>query len=482
MFKKLILVLSFLLVCTAFCYANGENEEILYPDENRERIIQNVEKVYEPAYKTRDLYSSESLTLDDAYNDIKNAMLGHKSSVDISKYGFKYDEEKNDFDDSLWEVYQKAAYKNPSSFAVYNMIENITYNKADNTILDISIVYLFDSEDMDEYDKIYSEKIKAFVDYGKNFKTDFDKVLAIHDKIIDDYDYWQLYDNEGNEIFDSSDYPQITSSPMAFFLYGKATCVGYSQLFGAVMEKLGIETEYCTNENHIWNLVRVDGKWYHIDTTHDDPIYTTSTDEGGTKRVYYKGARHKYFLVSEETMLADSGRFISNPWEYTKYYSAEDKTYEENTVFSLFGDVFTMFVKNSSGNYDFSVSAGDKNSYTFTSGIKLSDVLHTNIYKTQSGNYAVQFYDLNGDLSQYDIFVGYYDKNGVMLGKQNADITNLYTGDSKINYYKTSGTVSTDARKIKFDKKYEKTGNKAKLYIWKTDDLLPCSVSAEYEF
>ena len=24
--------------------------------------------------------------------------------------------------------------------------------------------------------------------------------------------------------------------------------------------------------NHIWNLIKIDGKWYHVDVTWDDPI------------------------------------------------------------------------------------------------------------------------------------------------------------------------------------------------------------------
>lgn len=482
MLKKLIVTLTVLLSAFSFCYAAyGESERIIYPIENSDRVIQKVEKVDSSTYKTRDLYSSEGLNKADAYNDIRNAMLEHRESVDLLKYGFKYDENIDDIENLLWEVFQRAAYKTPSSFSIYNSMKNIRV-LSDGTIYEIGINYLFDSEDMADYDTVYSNELKKFVDYGNQFKTDLDKVIAIHDKIIDDYDYWQLYDENGNEIFNSYNYPQITSSPMGFFLYGQATCVGYSQLFCAVMEKLGIDVEFCVNENHIWNLVKVDGKWYHIDNTFDDPIYTTGDGKGGVKRVYYKGAHHKYIMVSEATMLADSGHFIQNPWEYTKYYEAQDKSYETNTVFSKFGDVHTMFYKNSLGNYDFALTAGDDVKYTFTSDIKLFDVLHTNIYKTSSGTCAIQFYNPDNNLSQYDIFVGYYDENGVFLAKQSADLSNLYVGNSKVNYYKSSDTLSMDAKKISFDNDYAKSGNTAKLYIWKTGDFMPCSVLSEYEF
>jgi hypothetical protein len=34
----------------------------------------------------------------------------------------------------------------------------------------------------------------------------------------------------------------------------------------------GIPNFKVTSENHVWNAVYVDGKWYHLDLTWDDPI------------------------------------------------------------------------------------------------------------------------------------------------------------------------------------------------------------------
>ncbi|MBR6253443.1 MAG: hypothetical protein IKR04_06385, partial [Clostridia bacterium] len=30
-----------------------------------------------------------------------------------------------------------------------------------------------------------------------------------------------------------------------------------------------------SSENHVWNAVMLDGKWYHLDLTWDDPIIST---------------------------------------------------------------------------------------------------------------------------------------------------------------------------------------------------------------
>ncbi|WP_051049744.1 transglutaminase domain-containing protein [Metamycoplasma alkalescens] len=60
----------------------------------------------------------------------------------------------------------------------------------------------------------------------------------------------------------------------------EAICNGYAKAFKILMEKMGIPVSIVTgkiDENiypgyylrHVWNLVEIDGEWYHIDTTSD---------------------------------------------------------------------------------------------------------------------------------------------------------------------------------------------------------------------
>ena len=38
------------------------------------------------------------------------------------------------------------------------------------------------------------------------------------------------------------------------------------------LDRLGIPNYKISNNNHIWNLVYIDGKWLHLDLTWDDPV------------------------------------------------------------------------------------------------------------------------------------------------------------------------------------------------------------------
>lgn len=55
---------------------------------------------------------------------------------------------------------------------------------------------------------------------------------------------------------------------------GKAVCEGYARAFKYLCDRVGIPCELVigsTNVDHMWNVVQIDGDWYHIDLTWDDP-------------------------------------------------------------------------------------------------------------------------------------------------------------------------------------------------------------------
>ena len=68
---------------------------------------------------------------------------------------------------------------------------------------------------------------------------------------------------------------------------GSAVCQGYALLMDALLNEAGFNTVYVTgtikpefrvntngltNGSHAWNMVQVDGNWYHLDATWDDPM------------------------------------------------------------------------------------------------------------------------------------------------------------------------------------------------------------------
>ena len=136
--------------------------------------------------------------------------------------------------------------------------------------------------------------------------TEYQKVKAIHDYIVNNTQY--DYDNYLNDTIPESSY-----GPEGVLVYGKAVCQGYAYAFELLCELEGIDCVVVSGTanggGHAWNQVKVDGVWYNIDTTWDDPVAYW----GG---VYVDILSYDYFLISDEVMyqdhIADNAQHICN--------------------------------------------------------------------------------------------------------------------------------------------------------------------------
>lgn len=121
------------------------------------------------------------------------------------------------------------------------------------------------------------------------------KVLRIHDWLCANvaYDY-------GNYLSDTIPYDSYYYAGV--FFNRRAVCNGYAVSFDLMCYLAGVESEYVsgysTNSSgstggHAWNQVKVNGQWYQIDVTWDDPV----PDRG-----YGVVSRYTYFLISPQQM------------------------------------------------------------------------------------------------------------------------------------------------------------------------------------
>ena len=113
-------------------------------------------------------------------------------------------------------------------------------------------------------------------------------------------------------LVDNLDYDTSISRANIYNIYGalvNKTCVceGYARSFKYLMDELNIPCVMVmgegTNsngqtENHAWNYVQINGKWYAIDTTWDDPVVY-----GGGRAS--NDSKYKYFLKGSSTFNQD---------------------------------------------------------------------------------------------------------------------------------------------------------------------------------
>ena len=133
------------------------------------------------------------------------------------------------------------------------------------------------------------ESIPALTD---STLTDYERELALHDWMIDwaEYDPGALSNNPRGEPMPDND------NPYGFLTGKKGICLGYAYTFQLMMDLSGIECltvhgmSHEGTAEHAWNLVKLDGEWYAVDTTWDDPVASFQVSES---------TAHLYFNVTD---------------------------------------------------------------------------------------------------------------------------------------------------------------------------------------
>ncbi len=242
------------------------------------------------------------------------------------------------------DVYFDIVLKHPELF-LKTGYTSLRYNEETGDVQSFIPKYLISSaEEAAACRKILSDGIKEYTDVAEGYATLLEKLLVIHDKMVAECDYDINVLNKNTE----SLVPDSAYHAIGVFRDEVAVCQGYSQALYIIAKELGIEMDFCYSEekNHMWNYVKLDGKWYHLDLTNDDPV---EKDENGV--VVPKNdprAYHIFFMVSEsglkENIHGNDYRSFSGI-----DYNCNDSSYETDYIFNI--DVPFMAIRDDDGFY-----------------------------------------------------------------------------------------------------------------------------------
>ncbi len=137
---------------------------------------------------------------------------------------------------------------------------------------------------------LYEQAVAQFLDeYTHEGMTDVQMALALHDGLVE-----------------SSVYDETLSKNTGYDLLvnGTTVCAGYAAAYQDLLTRMGIPCVIVTSEamEHAWNLVQLDGQWYHVDVTWDDPAPDA-----------YGYVQHKYFLLTDQEI--SSGEEPHHSWK-----------------------------------------------------------------------------------------------------------------------------------------------------------------------
>ena len=254
--------------------------------------------------------SEESKIIYEAFEKNKENM---KSGTYTVEFGDKFSDilSKSNGQDLLGDYYQSAieayTYDNPD---VFYLSPNKMYLNIETTTRGTKVTY------------------NVFMNQGSgnsNYLIDeFSNLSQVNNALeeIEDVKNDILQNRTGNTVqdirmihnylIDNVSYDTTISHENIYNIYGtlvngEAVCEGYARSFKYLMDELGIPCVLVigtgTNsegktEDHAWNYVEVDGNWYAVDTTWDDPIIRGN----GT---IPSNVKYKYFLKGEQEFNKD---------------------------------------------------------------------------------------------------------------------------------------------------------------------------------
>ena len=256
-----------------------------------------------------------SKTIYKAFESNKENMKSGTYRIDLGN-GFSNILNQANGSDLLGKYYQSAieayTYDNPEIFylspnKMYLNIEtttigsNVTYNVFINNGNENNyFIDEFTSQGQVESAINQIEQTKNQILQNRSENT-YDNIKMVHDYLVENIEY-------DTTISQSNIY-----NVYGALVNGRAVCEGYARSFKYLMDELDIP---CTlvigtgtnsqgeTENHAWNYIQLNGNWYAIDCTWDDPVSSTG--------YVSQNSKYRYFLKGSNDFSKDhkpSGQF-----------------------------------------------------------------------------------------------------------------------------------------------------------------------------
>lgn len=259
--------------------------------------------------KQQENYKNTINSYDELYNAVKKALANYESSITLKI---------NNYDSNVYnlEVIDKILVDNPTLRSGYSGASGKVLNTNPAT-LTINFKYNDTKENLMEKEVIVDKKVSEIVaSVVKADMKDYEKELALHDYLINNSKYDQRVVT-GNM-------PDESYTAYGVLINGIGVCEGYAQAMNKLLAAAGIESIMAVGEandgsgwvGHAWNIVKIGGQYYHVDSTWDDPV----TKDGSNK------LRHTYFNITDSQISKD------HKWNKTYYPQCNSTTYNFNNL------------------------------------------------------------------------------------------------------------------------------------------------------
>lgn len=171
----------------------------------------------------------------------------------------------------------------------YNSFKTIKTKVSSNNEITLEIQKKYSEEKINKINELVNNVISEL---DLNNIDDLTKIERIHNYILNH----TVYDKNTNSFDINSAYGSL--------IEGHAVCSGYADAFSIFMNIYKIPNIRVSSENHLWNLVYINGKWLHIDLTWDD------SENNKYDNNYFLITKEKLFSLDTKEHNFDESFFI----------------------------------------------------------------------------------------------------------------------------------------------------------------------------
>lgn len=304
--------------------------------------------------KAKSYYYYEKL--DSVAKEIYDVMYGvAQDPVNEGNIGFMMTDIDPQSEEYYYEfniAYRALCFDHPELFWLYSGEEAEMYYLSE--AVDYGGFYFVYIKMLEPYTN-YEGQMKAFNNAAEEFLADIDQnvseyeiVRQIHDKLIEKVNYDDPVESNQVTLARGQDLAHTAYGALVADSSGNscyAVCDGYTLAMEYLLQQCGIEVAFIgglagTSEQdaggHAWNIVKVDGEWYELDSTWDDAGSVEDDLTPGTAEydyvmealndaTYREKIDHFLFLVSTDTI-----RHFVPGEEYT--YTTQDQQFDFQMV------------------------------------------------------------------------------------------------------------------------------------------------------
>lgn len=186
------------------------------------------------------------------------ALLSSQAEVDVAAYRLRPTE--------LSRIYTEVCQENP---ALFHVAPRLSYSvTSGGTVAVLYPTYTIAGNALREARAFYRDTMAGILADMEELlpaPREAEIALYLHDRLADQYDY---------DLGSATGPAGGNADAYTFFRDGRGVCQAYALAYLALARAAGLEADFVSSPamDHAWVHIRVDGAWYHVDVTRDDPI------------------------------------------------------------------------------------------------------------------------------------------------------------------------------------------------------------------